>query len=133
MPAPPRAPHYNILATPAPLWPLLTRTTAGGKDASEFWNGTHALLKNASALGMLRPRIVGLADGPPPAAALGRTQPLQYARQNWSGFVEWSHGLGEEMATPASVAEVQAVVRGARKVLLAMGRRVIQTPLCIFH
>ena len=86
----------------------------GGKDASEFWNSTHALLRNN--LGMLRPRIIGLADGPPPIGAQGRTQPLQYARQNWSGFVSWSHGLGETMATPSSVEEVQQVVREASKV-----------------
>ena len=86
----------------------------GGKDASEFWNSTHALLRNN--LGMLQSRIVGLADGPPPAAAQGRTQPVQYTQQNWSGFVEWSHGLGDTMATPSSVEEVQEVVRGASKV-----------------
>jgi cytochrome b involved in lipid metabolism len=56
-----RAPHITTSWPPLPLWLLLTRTAAGGKDASEFWNGTHALLKNAAALGMLRPRIVGLA------------------------------------------------------------------------
>ena len=62
------------------------------------------------------PRIVGLADGPPPLAAQGRPQPLLWQQKNWSGFVQWSHGHGEAMLTPSTVEEVQEIVRSNNQV-----------------
>ena len=117
---------YSYPSPPHPGPPDPPPTT-GGKDASEFWNDIHGHLKEEiledvatgegewTGLDIL-PRIVGLADGPPPLAAQGRPQPLLWQQKNWSGFVQWSHGHGEAMLTPSTVEEVQEIVRSNNQV-----------------
>ena len=102
-------------------------TEYAGKDATAFWNDIHGHLKaeifedlaagEGSWTGLdLLPSIIGRVDGPPPADAQGRLQPLRWQEKNWSGFVQWSHGHGMQIRTPSTVAEVQEIVRCASKV-----------------
>ena len=103
-----------------------------GKDATEFWLQIHDhvrdfiledLLEGESTnLGIEQlPTLVGLIDPSEPVPAeAGSTYGLdRYWSRNWAGNIVWSHD--GNIAEPATVAELQEVVRGADK-LRCIGR-----------
>ena len=109
-----------------------------GKDASEFWNDIHGHLKDEilqditegavseslSDLGLqLLPRVVGIADGDPPAAARGPNFPST----NWAGNVVWG---AADVASPTALPELQSLVAKAPGHVRVVGRSHSFTPVC---
>ena len=69
------------------------------------------------------PTVLGLADGPAPASAMGSLTPST----NWAGNVVWREPL---TVSPESVAELRAVVREAEGNVRVIGRSHSFTPMC---
>ena len=69
------------------------------------------------------PTVLGLADGPAPASAMGALTPST----NWAGNVVWREPL---TVSPETLAELRAVVREAEGNVRVIGRSHSFTPMC---
>ena len=105
-----------------------------GQDASEYWNEIHGHVKaeifedlatrgESGWTGLETfPKVVGLADGPAPKAAMGSAS----GKRNWAGNVVWKSAV----VTPATCDELAAAMRSASSQMRALGRGHSFTACC---